>query len=202
MRPNFSMVRLKQNLTSHWCDQPFERGKKSLCDSESLHVVQQQTHIRLISWSKPIRDSEGRSPPSDWPWSRYSCTCVYVWKCVCCCSQTEREVSSRDALCCQLNNFLDPPSDFFPKKRLVTNLATSWTNFSESLWSGIAAAARDQRARSSFPARALFSERSVKTDIIASLILHANIAEITAQDLSVLSCVYYLISSDNGSIKL
>ncbi len=30
-------------------------------------------------------------PSSDWPWSRYSCTCVYVWRCVCCCSQTERD---------------------------------------------------------------------------------------------------------------
>ncbi len=45
---------------------------------------------------------------------------------------------------------------------------------------------------------------SVKTDTIASLSLDANIAEITAQELSclILSCVYYLISSDNGSIKL
>ncbi len=36
-------------------------------------------------------------PPSDWPWSRYSCigVCVCVWRCVCCCCQTE--VSSRDA---------------------------------------------------------------------------------------------------------
>ncbi len=74
----------------------------------------------------------------------------------------------------------------------------------------IGATARDQRARSSFSASALFSEhlkgaaRSVKTDIIASLSVHANIAKITAQDLSglILSCVYYWISSDNGSIKL
>ncbi len=49
-------------------------------------------------------------------------------------------------------------------------------------------------ARSSFSASALFSERlrgaarSVKTDIIASLIIHANIAEITAQELP-LSCL-------------
>ncbi len=55
---------------------------------------------------------------------------------------------------------------------------------------GTAATARDQRARSSFSASALFSERlreaasSVKTDIIASLISHANIAEITAHELS------------------
>ncbi len=36
--------------------------KKSLRDFESLPVDQQQTHIRPISWSKPIRDSEGRTP--------------------------------------------------------------------------------------------------------------------------------------------
>ncbi len=77
---------------------------------------------------------------------------------------------------------------------------------------GTAAKARDQCTGSSFSASALFSERlrgaacSVKRDIIASLILHANIAKITAQELSlsclILSCVYYMISSDNGSIKL
>ncbi len=54
----------------------------------------------------------------------------------------------------------------------------------------IAATARDPRA---FSASALFSERlrgarSVKTDIIASLNVHANIEEIIAQDLS-LSCL-------------
>ncbi len=43
---------------------PAVREKKSLRDSESLSMVQQQTHIRPISWSKPIRDSEGRTPPS------------------------------------------------------------------------------------------------------------------------------------------
>ncbi len=56
----------------------------------------------------------------------------------------------------------------------------------------IVATMRDQRTRSSFSASALFSERlrgaarSVKTDIIASLILHANIEEITALELSCL----------------
>ncbi len=38
------------------------KKKKSLRYSESLPVVQQQTHIRPISWSKPIRDSEGFRP--------------------------------------------------------------------------------------------------------------------------------------------
>ncbi len=66
----------------------------------------------------------------------------------------------------------------------------------------IASTARDQRA---FSASALFSKRlrgarSVKTDIIASLNVHANIEEITALELSYI--VYYLISSDNGSIQL
>ncbi len=59
---------------------------------------------------------------------------------------------------------------------------------------GTAAAVRDQRACSSFSASALFSERlgGVKTDIIAALSLHANIAEITAQELS-LSCLILCI---------
>ncbi len=41
----------------------------------------------------------------------------------------------------------------------MTNLATSWTNFSESLIVSTAATVRDQRARSSFSASALFCER-------------------------------------------
>ncbi len=75
-----------------------------------------------------------------------------------------------------------------PAKRLVT----SWTNFSESLCLLVFPRRREISACSFFSASALFSERlrgarSVKTDIITSLILHANIAKITAQDLS-LSC--------------
>ncbi len=50
----------KTNLRPHLCDQPFEIIIfLSLHDSESLPVAQQQTHIRPISWSKPIKDSEG-----------------------------------------------------------------------------------------------------------------------------------------------
>ncbi len=48
MRPNFSMVRLK--------NQPFKKKQKKTCGSTT------DTHIRLMSWSKPIRDSEGRTP--------------------------------------------------------------------------------------------------------------------------------------------
>ncbi len=38
------------------------RKEKKVSATLSLPVLQQQTHIRLISWSKPIRDSEGRTP--------------------------------------------------------------------------------------------------------------------------------------------
>ncbi len=59
--------------------------------------------------------------------------------------------------CCQLSDFVarfsdfsDPPSDFFPKKRLATNLATSWTNLSESLWLRVSRWYYRTRARSCF----------------------------------------------------
>ncbi len=101
-------------------------------------------------------------------------------------SDREKEVSSRDA--CSVANlvtfsaFVDLCRLFvFQKKQLVTN------RVSQSV-SVIAATARDQRA---FSASALFSKRlrgarSVKTDIIASLNVHANIEEITALELSCL----------------
>ncbi len=113
--------------------------------------------------------------------------CVYVW-CMCCCSQTERWdarcVASLATLSLDLATFQTPQATFFPKKRLVTNLATSWTNFSESLWSFLLPQQRkiiflcicsvQWASEKSSPAR------SVERDIIASLRLHANIAEITA----------------------
>ncbi len=40
-----------------------QEKKKVSTTSESLPVVQQQTHIRPILWSKPIRDSGGRTLP-------------------------------------------------------------------------------------------------------------------------------------------
>ncbi len=99
MRPNFSRVRLKKNVghtgaSSH----SQKKKKKSLRDSKSL--LFDNRHVRLIAWSKPIRDSEVRTPlpigrGPDTP--VLVCVCVCVWRCVCCCCQTEREVSSRDA---------------------------------------------------------------------------------------------------------
>ncbi len=71
---------------------------------------------------------------------------------------------------------------------------------------GTATAARDQRARSSFSASALFSEHlrgavhSVKRDYCFSKFTCKYSRNHSTG--IVLSCVYYFISSDNGSIKL
>ncbi len=82
--------------------------KKSFCNSESLPVVQQQTHIRPISWSKPIRDSEGRTPPliGDGP-DIHVRVCTFENAAV-----RQRE---RCAQCCQLSDFSDQPNQLFPQ---------------------------------------------------------------------------------------
>ncbi len=56
------------------------------------------------------------------------------------------------------------------------------------------------RAHLSLSVRLLCSALSVKTDILLLLILHASIAKITAQLLSLSICVAYLILSDDGMI--
>ncbi len=95
VRPNFSRVRLKKNVGRTGASSHSKKKKKSLRDSKSL--LFDNRHVRLIAWSKPIRDSEVRTPlligrGPDIP------VCVCVWRCVCCCCcQTEIEVSSRDA---------------------------------------------------------------------------------------------------------
>ncbi len=74
------------------------------------------TPVRLISWSKPIRDSEGRTPPligrgPDIP----NASRVLLQ------SDREKEVSSRDA--CSVANlatfstFVDPHSNFLFSKK-------------------------------------------------------------------------------------
>ncbi len=68
------------------------RKKTKVSATQKVSLLFDNRHVRLISWSKPIRDSKGWTPPSDCPWSRYSCMCVCVWRCVCCCSQRERWV--------------------------------------------------------------------------------------------------------------
>ncbi len=91
---------------------PAVREKKSLRDKVSLWFNNRHTlgPYRGLNQSEIVKGG----PPSDWPWSRYSCTCVYVWY-VCCCSQTEWEVS-RDARSvanlATFSAFLDPHSIF------------------------------------------------------------------------------------------
>ncbi len=97
VRPNFSRVRLKKSEVA-LVRPAIRKEKKSLCDSESLSAVHQQTHIRLISWSKLIRDSEGRTPPligrgPDIPVR----VCTFEDACAAAVRQREIEVSSRDA---------------------------------------------------------------------------------------------------------
>ncbi len=61
---------------------------------------------------------------------------VCTFENACAAAVRQRGVSSRDARSvANVATFQTPRVTFFPKKRLVTNLATSWTNFSESLWS-------------------------------------------------------------------
>ncbi len=62
VRPNFSGVRLKKNFgctgaSSH------SRKKTKVSATQKVSLLFDNRHVRLISWSKPIRDSEGRTPP-------------------------------------------------------------------------------------------------------------------------------------------
>ncbi len=61
VRPNFSRVRLQKIWGRTGASSHSEKEKKSIRDSVSL--LFDNRHVRLISWSKPIRDSEGRTPP-------------------------------------------------------------------------------------------------------------------------------------------
>ncbi len=60
VRPNFSRVRLKKNVGRTGASSHLQKKKKSLRDSKSLLFANR--HVRLIAWSKPIRDSEVRTP--------------------------------------------------------------------------------------------------------------------------------------------
>ncbi len=71
-----------------------KKKKKSLRDSKSL--LFDNRHVRLIAWSKPIRDSEVRTPlligrGSDIP------VRVCAFEDACAAAVRQREVSSRDA---------------------------------------------------------------------------------------------------------
>ncbi len=90
--PNFSRVRLTKIPGRTGASSHSRKEKKSIRDSETLWF-NKDTPVRLISWSKPIRDSEGRTLPligrgPDIP----VCVCArWQMRHVCCCSQTERK---------------------------------------------------------------------------------------------------------------
>ncbi len=62
VRPNFTGVRQKKNFgrtgaSSH------SRKKTKVSATQKVSLLFDNRHVRLISWSKPIRDSNGRTPP-------------------------------------------------------------------------------------------------------------------------------------------
>ncbi len=120
MRPNFSRVRLTKIRGRTGASSHLTKKNKSLRDSESLYVVQQKTHplglYRGLNQSDIVK---GGPPPSDWPWSRYSCMCVCAFtnaSRVLLQSDREKEVSSRNARCvanlARFSAFVDHHSDF------------------------------------------------------------------------------------------
>ncbi len=124
-----------------------------------------------------------------------------------------------DAQCCQLSNSADPFSVFFPfKKPSKPNLVSENRRYGRASVRSCSPSARTHLSLSRSPSLSLsvcllsFCSASGREEqrfnsikhsllhryYVASLILHASIAEITAQLLS-LSYVY-LISSDDGAI--
>ncbi len=117
-------------MKSHWCDQPFERKNKI---SATLKVSLWFNNRHTLGPYRGLNQSEivkGGPPPPDIPVR----VCASENACAAAVSQTEKEASSRDArIVANLGTLSLDFATFLPKKRLVTNPATSWTNFSESL---------------------------------------------------------------------
>ncbi len=132
--PNFSMVRLKKIWGCTGATSPSRKKKVSATLKVSLwfnnrHILgpyRGLNHLEIVKGGSPL-------------W--LAVVQIFLYVCVSLkmrvLLQSDREVS-REA--CSFANlatllFQTPLATLFPKKRLVTNLATSWTNFSESLWS-------------------------------------------------------------------
>ncbi len=109
MRPNFSRVRLKKNFGRTGAPSHSQKKKKSPRLRKSL--LFDNRHVSLISWSKPIRDSEGRTPPligrgPDTP--VLVCVCAFEDACAAAVRQRERLVVEMHAalslnLLCSVN---------------------------------------------------------------------------------------------------
>ncbi len=93
MRPNFSRVRLKKNFGRTGA--PSHSRKKKVSATQKISLLFDNRHVSLISWSKPIRDSEGRTPPligrgPDTP--VLVCVCAFEDACAAAVRQRERLV--------------------------------------------------------------------------------------------------------------
>ncbi len=97
--------------------------KKKVSATQKLCGTKKDTPVRFISWSKPIRDSEGRTPPLIGRGPAIPvCVCALTNASrVLLQSDREKEVSSRNA--CSVANlatfstFVDPHSNFLFSKK-------------------------------------------------------------------------------------
>ncbi len=183
----------KENLRSHWCDQPFEKIKKV---SATLKVSLWFNNRHTLGPYRGLNQLEiVKGGPPLW----LAMVQIFLYVCVRLkMLQSDRERGARSVA--NLATFQTNPTNFFPK--IATSdksrlLGQSLACLSDRWYCrGGARSVRTQvflcicsvqwASERSSPAR------SVKRDIIASLILHANIAKITAQELA-LSCLILCI---------
>ncbi len=74
---------------------PAIREKKKISATQKVSLLFDNRHVSLISWSKPIRDSEGRTPPligrgPDIPVCVCVCVCAFEDACAAAVRQRER----------------------------------------------------------------------------------------------------------------
>ncbi len=93
VRPNFSRVRLKKTLVA-LVRPAIRENKTKVSATQKVSLLFDNRHVSLISWSKPIRDSEGRTPL----WlavvqiSLHVCVCALEDACAAAIKQRERLV--------------------------------------------------------------------------------------------------------------
>ncbi len=96
VRPNFSRVRLKKTLVA-LVRPAIRENKTKVSATQKVSLLFDNRHVSLISWSKPIRDSEGRTPPligrgPDIPVCVCVCVCAFEDACAAAVKQRERLV--------------------------------------------------------------------------------------------------------------
>ncbi len=165
--------------------------KKHYCGAKQRHCYISGSVSASLFQLKQLRvtfDSRTRLKPRLWNWGW--CLFHSYWT-------PEGTIAQKSHIFChrscqlrdffsRLNDFSDPPSDFFPKNRLATNLATSWTNFSESLRSFV-----------------LLQQRKIRTHAPLSLHLLCSVSvweELPIQ-LKQILCYYIILCFSNCTCK-